>query len=257
MKKILICAIALFCLTTSTTAQTAKEVQKQRKEIYKMSKEELNQKATKDARKAAKEYKKEGWKAAPGALPLEKQLDRLYLMRMEVDADMYPKYLTGEAMSIAESYDAAKIQAMELARLNLAGQLQSEVTALVENSVGNQQMSREEAASITQTIMESKALFSQNLGRVLYPFALHLAASVGGEVDVRLAVLVFHLGQVGLRDDRAKLLRDELGLQTLKGDALSLFRRHVLGRHVGVFSTPRLHPLSKAADGEHPTDQYG
>ena len=166
MKKILICAIALFCLTTSTTAQTAKEVQKQRKEIYKMSKEELNQKATKDARKA-KEYKKEGWKAAPGALPLEKQLDRLYLMRMEVDADMYPKYLTGEAMSIAESYDAAKIQAMELARLNLAGQLQSEVTALVENSVGNQQMSREEAASITQTIMESKALFSQNLGRVV------------------------------------------------------------------------------------------
>lgn len=167
MKKILICAIALFCLTTSTTAQTAKEVQKQRKEIYKMSKEELNQKATKDARKAAKEYKKEGWKAAPGALPLEKQLDRLYLMRMEVDADMYPKYLTGEAMSIAESYDAAKIQAMELARLNLAGQLQSEVTALVENSVGNQQMSREEAASITQTIMESKALFSQNLGRIV------------------------------------------------------------------------------------------
>lgn len=167
MKKILICAIALFCLTTSTTAQTAKEVQKQRKEIYKMSKEELNQKATKDARKAAKEYKKEGWKAAPGALPLEKQLDRLYLMRMEVDADMYPKYLTGEAMSIAESYDAAKIQAMELARLNLAGQLQSEVTALVENSVGNQQMSREEAASITQTIMESKALFSQtNLTKV-------------------------------------------------------------------------------------------
>lgn len=161
MKKILICAIALFCLTTSTTAQTAKEVQKQRKEIYKMSKEELNQKATKDARKAAKEYKKEGWKAAPGALPLEKQLDRLYLMRMEVDADMYPKYLTGEAMSIAESYDAAKIQAMELARLNLAGQLQSEVTALVENSVGNQQMSREEAASITQTIMESKALLAE------------------------------------------------------------------------------------------------
>lgn len=37
----------------------------------------------------------------------------------------------------------------------------------MENSVGNQQMSREEAASITQTIMESKALFSQNLGRVV------------------------------------------------------------------------------------------
>lgn len=167
MKKILICAIALFCLTTSATAQTAKEVQKARKEVYKMSKEELDQKATKAARKAYKEYKKEGWKAAPGALPLEKQLDRLYLMKMEVDEDMYPKYLTGEAMSIGEYYDAAKIQAMELARQNLAGQMQSEVTALVENSVGNQQLSREEAASITQTIMESKALFSQKLGRIV------------------------------------------------------------------------------------------
>ncbi len=32
---------------------------------------------------------------------------------------MFPKYLMGEAMSIGENYDAARLQAMELAKQSL------------------------------------------------------------------------------------------------------------------------------------------
>lgn len=68
----------------------------------KSSKSELTQKATKVARKEAKKLSKEGWTTAPGALPIEKQLDKAYMMSYEYDDNMFPKYIMGEAMSIGE-----------------------------------------------------------------------------------------------------------------------------------------------------------
>ena len=149
------------------SAQTAKEIAKERKAMAKLSKSELNAKAGKAARKAAKEYKREGWTVAPGALPLEKQLDRAYNMQYEYDENAFPKFIMAEAMSIGENYDAAKMQALELSKLSLAGQIQTEVTALIENSVANKQLSQEQAASITETVSASKNLISQSIGRVI------------------------------------------------------------------------------------------
>ena len=153
--------------TTSGYAQLTKEQKKEREELRKSSKSQLNEKATKVVRKEAKKMKKEGWLTAPGALPIEKQLDKSYLMQYEYDEDMYPKYIMAEAMSIGENYDAAKIQALELAKQNLAGQIQTEVTALVENTVANQQLGAEEAASVAKSILAGKNLISQSLGRTI------------------------------------------------------------------------------------------
>lgn len=159
---LLICAIS-----ASVAVAQSRETFEERKELRKMSKDELNSKATKAARKEAKRLKKEGWQPAPGALPLEKQLDRSYLMQMEYDEDMYPKYMMAEAMSIGSNYDAAKMQALELAKQSLAGQIQTEMTSLIENSVANEQLEAEEAVSVTKSIMESKNLISQSIGRVI------------------------------------------------------------------------------------------
>ena len=164
--KILV-AVVMLSICGSVQAQLTKEQKKERQEMKKMSKAELNEKASKAARKEAKALSKEGWKAAPGALPLEKQLDRSYMMQQEYDEDMFPKYIIGEAMSIGENYDAAKMQATELAKLNLAGQIQTEVTALIENNVANQQLSADEAASVTQSLMAAKSLISQSIGRTV------------------------------------------------------------------------------------------
>lgn len=168
MKKLFIIAIALISLSSgSICAQSSKEQIKERKELSKASKKELNEKATKAARKEAKQLKKEGWKVAPGALPLEKQLDKSYLMQYQYDSDGFPQYIMAEAMSISGNYDAAKMQALELAKQNLAGQIQTEVTALIENTVANEQMNQGDAASITRSVMASKNLISQSIGRVI------------------------------------------------------------------------------------------
>lgn len=188
MKKMFVCTFAILCLSANITAQTTKDVRKERQEMRKASKSELNEKASKAARKDAKKLTKEGWITAPGALPLEKQLDKSYMMQTEYDEDMYPKYLMGEAMSIGENNDAAKMQALELAKQNLAGLIQTEVTALVENSVANKQLGAEEAASLTQSIMGAKNLISQSIGRTIIVMECYrVKSNKNKEVLVRIA----------------------------------------------------------------------
>lgn len=184
----LLLALVLTMFATSSHAQLTKEQQKERREIQKSSKSSLNEKATKTARKEAKKLKKEGWTSAPGALPLEKQLDKSYLMQMEYDEDMFPKYVMGEAMSIGQNYDAAKMQALELAKQNLAGQIQTEVTALIENTVANKQLEPEDAASVVQSISAGKSLITQSIGRVIPVVEIYRTVSnKNKEVLVRIA----------------------------------------------------------------------
>lgn len=189
MKKIIFCILSLTLVASANLyADSVKDQIKERKELAKASKKELNEKASKAARKEAKSLTKEGWKVAPGALPIEKQLDKCYLMQFEYDNEGFPKYIMAEAMSTGGNYDAAKMQALELAKQNLAGQIQTEVTALIENTVANEQLDQGSAASITRSIMASKNLISQSLGRVVPVMeAYHVVNGNNREVLVRIA----------------------------------------------------------------------
>jgi hypothetical protein len=188
MKRLLVLAMGLIIACGAGFAQSAKEIKKERQTISKMAKSELSAKVTKTTKKEAKRLKKEGWVVSPGALPLEKQLERSYLMEFEYDANQFPKYIMANAQSIAENYDAAKTAAMSLAITNLAGQIQTEVTALVENTVANKQLDPEDAASITETVMASQNLISQSIGRVITVVECYrILPNKNREVMVRIA----------------------------------------------------------------------
>jgi len=171
MKKLMTVAMALIvacgCVFAQQNAQERKQLIKERQEVQKLAKKDLKAKVDKNTKKEAKRLKKEGWEVKPGALPLEKQLERSYLMQYEFDENLFPKWIMGEASSIGENYDAAKVAAQSLAITNLAGNIQTEVTALLENTVANKQLSPEEAASIAETVMSSKNLISQSIGRTV------------------------------------------------------------------------------------------
>lgn len=187
-KVILFIAVCLLSGTTASYAQLSDEQKKERKEVVMASKAQLNERASKTARDEAKRLKKEGWQAAPGALPVEKQLDKSYLMQYEYNEEMYPKYIMGEGMSIGGNYDGAKMQALELAKQNLAGQIQTEVTALIENTVANEQMSAEDAATATRSISAGKNLISQSIGRTMVVVELYRTLqNKNKEVMVRIA----------------------------------------------------------------------
>lgn len=184
----LLCMMLFIASTTTSYAQLSKEQRKERKELMKASKSQLSAKATKIARKEAKRMSKAGWQTTPGTLPIDKQLDKSYMMQYEYDEGLYPKYIMGEAMSVGGNYDAAKMQALELAKQNLAGQIQTEVTALIENTVANEQLQGEEAESITRSVLAAKNLISQSLGRTIPVVEVYRTlANKNKEVLVRIA----------------------------------------------------------------------
>ncbi len=188
MKKVLFLAMAMLVACSASYAQDAKEIMKERKAIQKMARQELSAKVDKATKKEAKRLAKEGWVVSPGALPLEKQLQRAYEMEYQYDDLGLPKYIMANAQSIAEHYDAAKTAATSLAITNLAEQIQTKVSALIENTVANKQLSAEQAASISETVKASKNLISQSIGRTIAVVECYrVLKNKNREVMVRIA----------------------------------------------------------------------
>jgi hypothetical protein len=222
MKKALFLAMALLIACSASFAQDAKEILKERKAVQKMAKKELAAKVGKDAKKEAKAFAKEGWLVSPGALPLEKMLQRSYEMQYQYDDLGFPKFITANAQSIAENYDAAKTAATSLAITNLAGQIQTEVTALIENTVANQQLAAEDAVSISETVMSSKNLISQSIGRTIVVVECYrVLSNKNREVMVRIA----YNGEMA-KEATKKAVREEL---VKKGENLHEQLDKVLG----------------------------
>lgn len=153
--------------TTAGYAQLTKEQREERQELLKMSEADLGQKASKEARKEAKRLMKEGWQAAPGTPSLDKQLDKAYMMKVTIGRDMFPQWIMGDATGVGMNYDAAKMQALSLAKQNLAGDIKTEVVAVVENSVENVQLGADEAVTVEKTISAGKMLISEKIGRMV------------------------------------------------------------------------------------------
>lgn len=147
--------------------------------------------AEKTVKKEAKRLKKEGWQVAPGNIAMDFQLKESFNMALEKDEKGYSKYVSGEAMSIGENYDAALFQATNLAKLDLAGKIQTEVTELIDNRLANKQLSQQQAASLAESVAASKNLVSQKLGRVLVPIKMYRNLD-NGNVEVRTVMYYNH-----------------------------------------------------------------
>ncbi len=194
--------VLMLAVSLGVTAQSV------RTEKMKEAKKELKEKASKEARKAAKKFKKDGWEVTPGQLPLERQLDRSYMLELQVDDDLKPLFVMGEAMSIGETYDAAKIQATELARVQIAGRISSETKGIVENLLANKQLAAGEAASINTTMMESISIFSAKLGSLTPVMECYRTLeNKNKEVMVRLATkssAIQEIAKTAIREELEK-----------------------------------------------------
>jgi len=147
--------------------------------------------AEKNIKKEVKQLKKEGWKVAPGNIAMDLQLKESFNKALERDEKGYEKFVAGEAMSVGETYDAALFQATNLAKLDLAGKIQTEVTELIDNKLANKQLSQKQAASLAESVAASKNLVSQKLGRVIVPVKMYRDLE-NGNVEVRTVMYYSH-----------------------------------------------------------------
>lgn len=173
------------------------------------SEKDLKKKSMRMARKDARKKTKDDYFVAPGALPMDKQLEKAYIKQNMEDDKGYPKYIVASGNSVAGSQTAAKIQATETAKLTLAGTISTNVAALVENNIANEQLTREEAATVTKTIAASKNIIAQELGRVI-PLT-ELYKNVGSD-NVQCDVMIAYDSKTAM-DMAKKIIRKQLSEQ--------------------------------------------
>lgn len=145
-------------------------------------------KIDKEVKKAAKDYTKDKWTVAPGALPLARQLERSYKVEYETDAKFNPKYVTGQGQSQGEVWDAARMTAQAMSKAELANKISSQITGLVEAQLKNQEFPNDQAASVVQVCEEFKSICEQKLGPVITLMELQRTTKAGTkEVLIRTA----------------------------------------------------------------------
>ena len=159
-RKFILALVALFAFASIQPAiaqkQTKKELEKQ-----------LHAKADRTARKEAKRLKKdEGWQVFAGALPLEKMLEKSYLMQYETDEEGHPKYIMATGNGVGGSRTAAKLAAIETAKNELAGLIETRMAQLISTNIANLQLSTVDAESETKILASAKNMVAVTLSGV-------------------------------------------------------------------------------------------
>ena len=164
MKKYLTILTAI-AISLGVAAQTNSNPYKEQMALNKTTQKVRMEKVGKDAKKDAKKYTKQGWKAMPGKLPLAKQLDKAYSMQVELSESGENKYIYGIGMSTANSTAAAQMAAATAAREDIASTMGVSLTTLIDDRKQQNQLSALEASTIDEIAQKGKQVFCQDMGK--------------------------------------------------------------------------------------------
>lgn len=155
-----------------------------------LSKKEMRSKTKfyppREVKREARDYTEKGYYPAIGT-SIERQLTNALLKEQELDEKGLPKYLVATGRAVAETQIAAKLQATEAAKLELAGSMQSNIAALIKNNFANAQLNQEESSSVTKTVAASMNMIAQELGRVIPLIEIYKDINKNIEANVRVA----------------------------------------------------------------------
>lgn len=147
-----------------------------------------------------KELEKDGWTALPGNLSLEKQVARAFEFENERDVKNSPIYLIGNGRATNENFAAAKVEATELARMDLAVRIRTEVEATIDSLVTNKTLSQDQAAVIYSALLvESGHRRNNKLSRFPVICSFHRTLQDGRkEAWIRMAVKMSQIKQTAM-----------------------------------------------------------
>ena len=168
MKRFLILTMMLCACIMVASAQTKKE----------------QKAAAKALQQEVARLTKEGWVVPAGKPLLSKQVARgQEYAEKEMNGEVY----MATAITPGKTYDAARLQALDFTRIEIAGKIHSDIAGLIETNLGNTQLTQEEAESVMQSVGGAKTRIAQSLGRLITVIELYKILP-NKQVQVQLTV---------------------------------------------------------------------
>lgn len=192
MKKIMILLAVAMMTTLSVNAQSAIELAKQQRELNDINMKLLNAKPSKDAKKQAKEFKKQGWQVNAGDNTIEKQITESQLMSKELMVDeagnRCTRYIQAPGQTTAGSFNVAYAAARNNATVQLAATLEQQVAAAMQTVIDNAQSSSISAVTVDKFHERAKTIVDASLSNSIPVLCLYRVLNNGNfEVMVRMA----------------------------------------------------------------------
>ena len=187
-KEKLVLFILMAAFVVSSYAQNFEEQRKERVKIFKASKKKNKDKALILSEEDAEQLLNDGWKTTPSALPLERQMDAMYIMQMEYDSKLFPAYVMVEANSVNQDYNAAKKRAVELAKSVLVEKIQSEISLQIDWAIKTELIESKEGEALIKSLKAAKNSIFQSLEDVMMVEDIYrITSSKRFEVRVTIA----------------------------------------------------------------------
>lgn len=224
MKKII--SVALLAMIANVTfAQSALELAKQQAELKNFQMKMLNAKPSKDAKKQAKDFKKEGWTVPAGEKSIEQQITESFVYGEELMADesgnTMKRYLTHSAIQTANTYNAGYAAARANALTELGSLLKTRLVAAIETKLENSSKSTVVAVSVDKFNQRAHYIVDETLTNTIPLLTIYRRLPNNSmEVQVRLAI-----DKKALMAELKSKMQQELEIE---GDKLSDIVREVV-----------------------------
>lgn len=144
------------------------------------------EKSCKDAHKAVRELKKQGWRTLSGKdEDLETQIVKLFMYQS--GSDTCPRYIVETRTSKGKDYSSARKQALSSAKAGIASGIESNIVSICEQIVGNRVLEDGKQESVNSLIAFARKNVQQNISSM--PVLVEIYRNIpDGGVEVRLSV---------------------------------------------------------------------
>lgn len=176
------------------------------------------EKTSRDIKKEAKKLEKDGYSVFPGAVPIKQQLNKSIQMQLETNEEGFPKWITGQAEATGQTQAAAQAAALDMAKTVLIGKLETDMRAVIETEVANNQLNTEEAASIQKTMQVSTNKIAKKLTRTITLSEFYKKA---GKENIHVSIIIgysYELARQAILDEMKRELQVESEEMRLKHD---------------------------------------
>lgn len=150
MKKFFVLLAVMLMSSTMSFAQTELELLKEKAELNKAY--GFKDKASSEAKKQAKEMKKEGWKVNAGDRSLEMQIqsgiDLKKRIMKSADGRIVEKFFILSGRQTAQSFNTAYTGARAQAQAEIASAIKAKISQIIKRKQDNQQLSSIDAVTV-------------------------------------------------------------------------------------------------------------
>lgn len=192
MKKLFSTIMMAIMFIASVNAQSAIEMANQQRELNEILRKSLNAKPTKDAKKQAKQLKKEGWTIPAGERSIEQQITESQYLNLEMMSDENGaptrRFIQHTGISTAGTYNAAYASARSNSMTEIASMIESEIAAAMQGKLDNAQQNATNATTVEKYNQRIMSIVHASLTNAIPVLAIYrVLPNKNFEVQVRIA----------------------------------------------------------------------